>query len=68
MKKLLAILVLGSFVACNNGESTTEKDSTSTMNTDTMNMTPVTPDTMNMTPVTPDTTGSMLDTSGRSGQ
>ncbi|WP_207493603.1 hypothetical protein [Aridibaculum aurantiacum] len=42
MKKLLAILVLGSFVACNSGESTTDADSTTTTTTvDTTSLTPV---------------------------
>ena len=36
MKKLLLVLAIGAFAACNNGESTTSTDST-TLNVDSLN-------------------------------
>ena len=52
MKKLLLVLAIGAFVACNNGGSEEVKsDSTTVTNTDTVTV-----------PVTPDTTGTGKDT------
>ena len=51
MKKLLIVLAIGAFAACNSGTSTTTEDSTSTM-VDT-----------GMGTMAPDTTSTMMDTS-----
>ncbi len=55
MKKLLMILALGSFVACNSGSETETTTDSTTISADTTGMGTMSTDTM--APMTTDTTG-----------
>ena len=60
MKKLLLVLAVGAFVACNNGSSTeSTTDTSSTKTADTASMAPASTDTSHMPA---DTTGVKKDT------
>ena len=48
MKKLLIVLAIGTFAACNSGTSSTTTDTTSTMSTDTSSMGTMGTDTSSM--------------------
>jgi hypothetical protein len=60
MKKLLIVLAIGTFAACNSSSSTTATDTTTTMSADTT-MSTMAPDTTS-TMSTTDTTKMMADT------